>query len=76
MVRCLIAVLVLAAGLLSLSTTLADKPQEMLVVRAFFDEVCADTPALRQRLNEHRLLKHANLDLNTTLAKHFPDYAP
>ncbi|NNK16663.1 MAG: glycosyltransferase family 2 protein [Sulfitobacter sp.] len=41
-------------------------------LRAFFDEVCADTPALRARLGKHGLLRHAKLDLNTTLSKHFP----
>lgn len=41
-------------------------------LRAFFDEVCADTPALRARLSEQGLLRRANLDLNTTLLKHFP----
>lgn len=45
-------------------------------LRAFFEEVCADSPALRARLTRHGLLKHTNLDLNTTLAKHFPDHAP
>ncbi|KIN64712.1 Glycosyl transferase family 2 [Sulfitobacter noctilucicola] len=43
-------------------------------LRYFFDEVCADTPALRKRLADFGLLKLANLDLNTTLAKHFPDF--
>ena len=41
-------------------------------LRAFFDEVCADTPLLRARLAEHGLLRRAELDLNTTLSKHFP----
>lgn len=41
-------------------------------LRAFFDEVCADTPDLRARLTKHGLLRLANLDLNTTLLKHFP----
>jgi len=41
-------------------------------LRAFFDEVCTDTPALRARLGKHGLLRHAKLDLNTTLNKHFP----
>jgi hypothetical protein len=41
-------------------------------LRAFFDEVCADTPVLRQRLAAHGMLKHAKLDLNTTISKHFP----
>ncbi|MGC1505054.1 MAG: glycosyltransferase family 2 protein [Sulfitobacter sp.] len=41
-------------------------------LKAFFDEVCADTPALRHRLAAHGLLKHATLGLNTTTSKHFP----
>ncbi|MFY0645721.1 glycosyltransferase family 2 protein [Sulfitobacter geojensis] len=41
-------------------------------LRAFFDEVCADTPALRDRLSAHGLLKRAKFDLNTTISKHFP----
>ncbi len=45
-------------------------------LRAFFDEVCTDTPDLRARLSRYGLLKHADLDLNTTLAKHFPAHAP
>jgi len=41
-------------------------------LRAFFDEICADTPALRARLAGKGLLKHANLGLNTTIDSHFP----
>ncbi|MEW9922128.1 glycosyltransferase family 2 protein [Marimonas sp. MJW-29] len=41
-------------------------------LRAFFDEVCADSPGLRGRLARHGLLRHADLDLNTTMKKHFP----
>lgn len=41
-------------------------------LRAFFDEVCADTPQLRERLARHGLLRHADLDLIATTAKHFP----
>lgn len=41
-------------------------------LRAFFDEVCADTPALRQRLADHGLLRVAKTDLNTTIDAHFP----
>jgi hypothetical protein len=42
-------------------------------LRRFFDEVCADTPALRARLAEHGFLKRANLDLKATLFTHFPE---
>ncbi|MFK7838186.1 MAG: glycosyltransferase family 2 protein [Sulfitobacter sp.] len=41
-------------------------------LRAFFDEVCADTPALRTRLERQGLLKQAHIDLNTTIDAHFP----
>lgn len=43
-------------------------------LRAFFDEVCADTPALRARLDAKGLLRRVNLDLNATLSTHFPDW--
>ena len=42
-------------------------------LRAFFDEVCADTPALRAALARHGLLREAMLPLDDALAKHFPD---
>ncbi len=45
-------------------------------LRAFFDEVCADTPALRQKLADHGLLRVVDLDLNTTISKHFPQTGP
>lgn len=45
-------------------------------LRAFFDEVCADTPALREKLSHYGLLRHAELGLNTTMRGHFPDWAP
>jgi hypothetical protein len=41
-------------------------------LRAFFDEVCADTPALRERLAAQGLLKTADLGLEATIAHHFP----
>ncbi|MBW4960572.1 glycosyltransferase family 2 protein [Sulfitobacter sp. CW3] len=41
---------------------------------AFFDEVCADSPALRKRLADHGLLHEAKLDLVSHLGQHFPDY--
>ena len=45
-------------------------------LRAFFDEVCADTPDLRARLNAHGLLSEVNLDTDTPLSKHFPNVTP
>lgn len=41
-------------------------------LKAFFDEVCADTPRLRSKLAEHGLLRQANLDLDGLLSTHFP----
>ncbi len=43
-------------------------------LRAFFDEVCADTPELRARLSQFNLLREVNLDLNATLSTHFPNW--
>lgn len=42
-------------------------------LRAFFDEVCADTPDLRDRLNAQGLLGLVDLNLNRCLATHFPN---
>ncbi|MGB7241438.1 MAG: glycosyltransferase family 2 protein [Sulfitobacter sp.] len=44
-------------------------------LRRFFDEVCADTPALRARLQARGLLRLHDLDLDATLSRHFPDFA-
>jgi hypothetical protein len=41
-------------------------------LRAFFDEVCADTPELRDRLARNGLLRHARTVLNSTIDAHFP----
>lgn len=43
-------------------------------LRAFFEELCADTPALRERLAGFGLLKRANLGLKATLSTHFPQF--
>jgi len=43
-------------------------------LRAFFDEVCADTPRLRAKLEAKGLLRRINLDLNATLSTHFPNW--
>ena len=43
-------------------------------LRAFFDEVCADTPHLRDRLEAHGLLREINLHLPKHLAIHFPEF--
>jgi len=44
-------------------------------LRAFFDEVCADTPELRQRLANEGLLRQCDLQLAAKRRKHFPDFA-
>ena len=41
-------------------------------LRAFFDEVCADTPELRGRLAQEGLLRTCDLQLNAKRQKHFP----
>tara|TARA_R110002049_G_scaffold23545_3_gene83297 strand:- start:14028 stop:14984 length:957 start_codon:yes stop_codon:yes gene_type:complete len=45
-------------------------------LRAFFDEVCADTPRLRAALAEHGYLRVVNLDLDRVLSRHFPRPPP
>lgn len=42
-------------------------------LRAFHDEVAADTPFLRDKLQQHGLLRLVELDLNRLLQKHFPN---
>lgn len=43
-------------------------------LRAFYDEVCADSPGLRARLQELNLLKIRRLDLDAKRQKHFPGF--
>jgi len=56
--------------------TMIEKEAGTAGLRAFFDEVCADTPDLRKRLRQHGLLTEVNLDLSAALSTHFPDIAP
>ncbi|WP_299148560.1 glycosyltransferase family 2 protein [uncultured Tateyamaria sp.] len=44
-------------------------------LRAFFDEVISDSPALRARLSKQGLLREVDLALDAALARHFPDAA-
>jgi hypothetical protein len=44
-------------------------------LRAFFDEVARDTPALRERLAARGLLVLQDLDLDGALSRHFPDHS-
>jgi hypothetical protein len=43
-------------------------------LRAFFDEVCADGPELRRRLQAEGLLRTRPLDPTQARQKHFPDF--
>lgn len=43
-------------------------------LRHFFDEVCADTPDHRQRLQAEGLLRIIDLELDRKRQKHFPDF--
>ncbi len=43
-------------------------------LRAFFDELCADTPSRRAALREEGLLRICDLDLAAKRRKHFPDF--
>ncbi|MBS0124313.1 glycosyltransferase family 2 protein [Thetidibacter halocola] len=40
-------------------------------LRLFFDEVCADTPALRDRLKAHGMLRHHRFDLDGAVTRVF-----
>ncbi len=43
-------------------------------LRTFFDEVCADSPDLRDRLRAEGVLKIRELDLASKRRKHFPEF--
>lgn len=43
-------------------------------LRAFFDEVSADTPELRARLTAEGLLRVCDLELDAKRRKHFPEF--
>lgn len=45
-------------------------------LRHFFDEVCADTPGLRARLQARGLFRLHDLQLDAKLHHHFPDHDP
>ncbi|MDA7426629.1 glycosyltransferase family 2 protein [Thalassococcus lentus] len=40
-------------------------------LRAFFDEVCADTPELRKKLGQHKMLLRCELDLDAAVSRVF-----
>lgn len=60
-----------SVNLHTLLSTLEDSEGER-GLRRFFDEVCADTPALRQRLMTAGLLREAVMDFPRLRAAHFP----
>lgn len=41
-------------------------------LRAFYDEISGADPKVRQRLQNHDMIRHRPLDLEAKLAKHFP----
>jgi hypothetical protein len=43
-------------------------------LRAFYDEICKDTPELRARLTAEGLLRIRDLDLEACRGKHFPSF--
>lgn len=43
-------------------------------LQAFYDEICADTPDLRSRLQDEGLLKNHDLKLEEKRRKHFPKF--
>ncbi|MCI5094750.1 MAG: glycosyltransferase family 2 protein [Rhodobacteraceae bacterium] len=43
-------------------------------LRAFYDELCADSPQLRERLDHEGLLRLRDLNLTHLRAKHFPEF--
>lgn len=53
--------------------TLISEEEGEAGLRAFFNEVCADTPALRQRLQDAGHLMCTTFKFDTNIAKHFPD---
>ncbi|MCA1335349.1 glycosyltransferase family 2 protein [Pseudooceanicola marinus] len=61
-----------SVNLHSLLSTLEDSEGET-GLRRFFDEVCADTPALRDRLAAEGLLREVTTDFAALRARHFPD---
>ena len=43
-------------------------------LRGFFDEVCADSPSLRDRLAREGLLRHIDLELSASRRRQFPEF--
>ncbi|MEH6644214.1 glycosyltransferase family 2 protein [Sulfitobacter sp.] len=55
--------------------TLIQQEEDEAGLRQFFEEVCADTPSLRDRLETRGLLHQMTFQFDTDLAKHFPNFA-
>jgi hypothetical protein len=55
--------------------TLIQQEEGEAGLRQFFEEVCADTPSLRDRLEARGFLHRTSFQFDTDLAKHFPDFA-
>lgn len=70
----------LAATSASGGVTLHDMFQQIEIddgeagLRAFYNEVCADSPELRRALQSRGLLHRCDLELSRKAAKHFPDF--
>jgi hypothetical protein len=43
-------------------------------LRAFYDEICNDSPALRARLETEGLLRIRALKISSARTKHFPEF--
>lgn len=54
--------------------TLLEEEEGKTGLRRFYDEVCADTPSLRDRLSGRDLLLHRPLDLAGAISKQFPTW--
>ena len=63
------------AGSVNLHTLLStlEESEGVPGLRRFFEEVCADTPALRDRLAAEGLLREVTMDFAALRARHFPD---
>ncbi|GGH29898.1 Glycosyl transferase family 2 [Cribrihabitans marinus] len=55
--------------------SLAERTDGPEGLRKIFDTLCVDTPALRERLSAEGLLRLRELNLNESLARHFPRHA-
>ena len=54
--------------------TMIESEEGIAGLRAFYDELCADTPEFRVRLESEGLLRIRPLNLDAKRQKHFPDF--